>query len=705
MFTTDTRHSEPNATAAETATLSSVVALDGRDDGLLLGVAASLAGTLNPSLGAAIVKAALDRNIDIPTAERLRHFDDQGTVANVDAREVVVGRAPLFHRLSLAVDRLGDGPQRLERRGETVLFVAIDGKTAGLVGIAPAPVASSAHFPTSTEGLAPIRPVETIELADGDEFELRIAPVTKVIGGAHLRLLAYNGSVPGPTLRVQQGSQIIVNVVNEGDLETTVHWHGLRLENRYDGTHATQRPIPVGGTFTYRLSFPDPGVYWYHPHVREDYGQELGLYGNIVVIPSEADHWSPAHRELALTLDDILVEDGHVAPFNRLHPTFTAMGRFGNVMLVNGETQLSLDARLGEVVRLYLTNTANTRVFNVGLRGAQLKLVGGDSGRYEREQLVDTVILAPSERAVVDVLFDRTGEATLEHRTPGHTYRLGTFTVTPEPARPSLAQSFATLRVDTSLAGLRDRLLDYRSAQPHKTLALVAEMDMAHGQVAEGAAVQYVCPMHPDVVRSEPSRCPKCFMKLLPSNVVSAASHHDNEQPLGMAPHSSRTRAIVSKLFGFARRIAHGDATGVHDRPSAAMSGIEWEDDMVDVNRITNPTNTRWKLIDRQTGAEGSNIDWRFRVGQQVKIRIINEMDSDHPMHHPFHIHGAGRFVVLSRNGVADHNLVWKDTVLVRTGETVDILLDVTHSGIWMAHCHIAEHHGSGMMLHFRVDR
>jgi len=80
-------------------------------------------------------------------------------------------------------------------------------------------------------------------------------------------------------------------------------------------------------------------------------------------------------------------------------------------------------------------------------------------------------------------------------------------------------------------------------------------------------------------------------------------------------------------------------------------------------------------------------------------------MDSDHPMHHPFHIHGAGRFLVLSRAGVPEPNLVWKDTVLVRTGETVDILLDVSNPGLWMAHCHIAEHSSGGMMFSFNVAR
>ena len=102
---------------------------------------------------------------------------------------------------------------------------------------------------------------------------------------------------------------------------------------------------------------------------------------------------------------------------------------------------------------------------------------------------------------------------------------------------------------------------------------------------------------------------------------------------------------------------------------------------MVDVNRITTPANTRWSLIDKDTGAANHAIDWQFRVGDQVKLRLVNEMDSDHPMHHPFHVHGAGRFIILARDGTPEENLVWKDTVLVRTGETIDILLDVTHAG------------------------
>ena len=198
------------------------------------------------------------------------------------------------------------------------------------------------------------------------------------------------------------------------------------------GTTARTRrrtPIPVGGGFTYRIDFPDPGVYWYHPHIREDYGQELGLYGNILVVPADPDYWPPAHREVLLTLDDVLIEHGKIAAFARDETTHAAMGRFGNVMLVGGETELALDAQLGEIVRFYLTNTANTRVFNVAVPEARMKLVGGDSGRVEREELVDSVILAPSERVVVDVLFERPGRVTLEHRTPQQAYPLAAIEV------------------------------------------------------------------------------------------------------------------------------------------------------------------------------------------------------------------------------------------------------------------------------------
>src|SRR4051794_16959235 len=208
---------------------------------------------------------------------------------------------------------------------------------------------------------------------------------------------------------------------------------------------------------------------------------------------------------------------------------------------------------------------------------------------------MSTPILAPSERAVVDVLFDTAGQARLEHRTPDTTYPLATIAVAPERVEdPAPGLAFDEFRTNPDMAAERERIAPQVNRAPDKTLAFVAEMDFA---APDGADAVYTCPMHPEVVSHEQGRCPKCGMKLMPAALVGESSEH------------------------------HEHDHGAHE----TADGIEWEDDMVEVNRMTTPANMRWKLIDGSTGAENDAIDWRFTVGDQVKIRLVNEMDSDHP--------------------------------------------------------------------------
>jgi DNA-directed RNA polymerase subunit RPC12/RpoP len=308
-------------------------------------------------------------------------------------------------------------------------------------------------------------------------------------------------------------------------------------------------------------------------------------------------------------------------------------------------------------------------------------------------------------------------------------------------------EAFDRLRSNADMAAVRDRIAPHLKREPDKTIELVAEMqfEVPEGAVAyqcpmhpevvsdqEGkcpecgmklmptqAVIVYTCPMHPDVVSDRSGKCPQCAMKLMPAAAAVGyvcPMHPDvAEEREGSCPHCGMKLMPKVVLAAASRgdqphehhnqdEHAGHEMHEAHEHGHAhAHGGIEWEDDMVEVNRTTTPANTQWKLVDQATGAAGHDIEWKFTVGDQVKIRLVNTMDSDHPMHHPFHIHGAGRFLVLARDGEVESNLVWTDTVLVRTGEVIDLLLDVTHPGRWMAHCHIAEHHESGMMLNFDV--
>src|SRR3990167_10997569 len=219
-------------------------------------------------------------------------------------------------------------------------------------------------FSAKTDNLPEAKSSQAVELKDGDSYDLTASVVKKSINGKEVKMLAYNGTIPGPFIKVKKGSEIIINLKNATDVDTTLHSHGVRVENKFDGVpDLTQKAVPPGSTFTYKIRFPDEGLFWYHPHIREDYAQELGLYGNYLVTPDTEDYWSPVNREVALFVDDILIENGKIATFSKTSAERTLMGRFGNTMLVNCETDYALQAKAGEVIRFYITNSANTRVF------------------------------------------------------------------------------------------------------------------------------------------------------------------------------------------------------------------------------------------------------------------------------------------------------------------------------------------------------
>ena len=323
--------------------------------------------------------------------------------------------------------------------------------------------------------------VEIVELQDGDTYTLEVSQVQKEIGNDTVRMLAYNGSVPWPILKAPEWAKITLNFVNKVlDFETTLHSHWLRQDYKMDGVpkemKGTQDPVKFGETFTYEIEFPDSWVFWYHPHIREDLQQELWLSGNYVVTPTEPDYWNPVNREETLILDDILIEDWKIAPISSEFANYILMGRFGNTMLINGETDYKLQLEKWEVIRLNLTNVSNTRVYNFEIPWVKIKRVWWDIGKYEREEFVESIVIAPAERYIIEVYFPEAWEFEIQNNTPVSNYTLWKIIVSNEKIEESYIPEFENLRINNDIISDIDNFRQFFDAAPDKEIEL--DMDM-----------------------------------------------------------------------------------------------------------------------------------------------------------------------------------------------------------------------------------
>ena len=326
-------------------------------------------------------------------------------------------------------------------------------------------------------------PSQVVRMADGDTLQLEAGLVRRTIAGREYVMYGYNNQYPGPLIRVDKGATVVVDFTNRIDQATTIHWHGLRLDNRFDGVPGvTQAAVQTGQHFTYEVYFPDEGVYWYHPHVREDIQQDLGLYGNMLVDPLSTGYYSPVNREEALILDDILVDGGGIFPYGESQPVNVLMGRFGNVMLANGSDNYRMEVRRDDVVRFYLTNVANTRTFNVTFGGARAKVVASDVSRYEHEVWVQSVPIAPAERYIVEVQFDKPGDIAITNSIQAidhfrgefypHVDTLAMVSVSSTAASPDLTESFSKLREYPAVTEDVERFRKYFDRPPDHRLEL-----------------------------------------------------------------------------------------------------------------------------------------------------------------------------------------------------------------------------------------
>lgn len=487
---------------------------------------------------------------------------------------------------------------------------------------------------------------QDVYLKNGQSYSLSAGFVSNDLNGKTQPMLAYNGSIPGPTFHVQQGDKVTVNFKNEINMDTTVHAHGLRQDVKMDGTPVmSQDPVKVGDSFKYDWSFPDAGIYWYHPHIREDYQQGSGMYGAIIVAPKTNNYWPAADNEQTLILSDALTDSktGLLVPFNKEDASHTLMGRYGNVLLVNGKTNWQTTAKANTVQRFYIANASNARPYRFALEGVMMKVVGSDNGRVGNERFVDALTLSPGERYIVDVIFNASGTVQIMNNAPGVISTIGTVNVSANTQPSSAAAQYATLRTNTDVS---------------------SEIVSLASKVSES--------------------------KRLLVGVDMTGSMSGMSGMSGMGSSSSSTMMMPDGSMM--------DASGNTIDPET--TGIEWTN--ANMNMDGTKMSGKWRLTDQDTNKSNADVNWTFKKGEVVRIRINNPSSSMHPMQHPIHIHGQ-RFAVVSKNGVANTNLEWKDTITVPSGQTYELLVEMDNPGEWMLHCHIAEHLESGMAITFKV--
>lgn len=277
-------------------------------------------------------------------------------------------------------------------------------------------------------------PVERSPDGDVREFDLTAAPTTVDLAeGVTVDVWAYEGTVPGPELRVALGDTVVVNLRNELPQATSIHWHGVRVPNAMDGVPGVnQEAVPPGDEFRYEFLPKDAGTFWFHSHNRGSEQVERGLYGSLVVLdPDEPEY----DRDLVWVIDDwLLDQDGSlVESFNEPHDV-SHNGRWGNAVTTNGRINPTINVQPGERVRARIINASNARVMAPNFGGLEALVIAVDGMLARDPSPAEGFVLAPGNRIDVDITMP-TEEQTVvvSENFNGEGFDLVTISITGDP--------------------------------------------------------------------------------------------------------------------------------------------------------------------------------------------------------------------------------------------------------------------------------
>lgn len=400
--------------------------------------------------------------------------------------------------------------------------------------------------------------------------------------GKSIEMLSYNNKVPGPIIRAKKGDSLNITLTNSLNEPTTIHWHGIKVPNSMDGVpYVTQQPVLPGDNYTYTFTLNQTGTYWYHSHFNTPEQVGKGLYG-ILIIDDNKNEINYTQNNL-LVLDDIRLSGNDIMPFGNPHDTMMA-GRYGNNYFINGKKEFDIKAKQNSLVKLNLVNTANARIFEIGIENKKMLVLKKDINSVDKPYEVSSLILSPGERAEVLINLDTTKDSL--------------------------------------------KIYDYNS-QIQSTLGkiIIEESNL-------------------------PSKN-KYYQSLIKKDLTTNIPNLDNK--LNQPPNAT---------FNLYHTIKDGEF--------------------------------RWTINGKVYPENPENIT--LEEGKFYKFRYKNTRNMVHPMH----MHGQ-EFLILERNGEKQDLNEFKDTLLVKPGETVDIGFIAQGKGTWVNHCHILEHAEAGMLMKVNI--
>ena len=544
--------------------------------------------------------------------------------------------------------------------------------------LACSPLVTHAHSSIKVKRAIDVNP-------DPHIFETTItaAPhVMRLPDGQEVTVFAYNGMVPGPEIRVKRGDRVIVHFKNElpDDFPSTIHWHGIELNNKSDGTPVTQDVVQPGESYTYDFIVPRGGVFWYHPHVRGAETVIAGLYGSLIVKQPEERALRRAgvlpKRDITMVLSDIAASDGELRDLNTVPMLETMNGTEGNFLLVNGQVMPTLKARIGEGLRLRLINTSISRYFRLSLPGHTIYRVGGEGGLLSRVRVEGGQI--PATRMALNDDYDGyTGMIMLDQG-----YDKGEILLAP-------AQRADVVIIPNGEPGDE----------------LIAEWkDFARGRHQ---------------------------MAMMPNGMMMMVEADDDGQRPGVDLFKIKLKQGRKHRhhhrWARAYSIAEGDDLVPNPGrllPERQESQIKLQADMMAM-MMGMPRET-WFKIDDYSGVEGRTNFRTAAPGEVLEWETHNYTD----MHHPFHLHGFSFQPTMFATTNQDEGYVdvwyvneeneYVDTVNIPPRTSAYYLFQVEDrpeygaspgaaseggaNGDWVFHCHIFQHGENGMMSFLRVS-